>query len=152
MAWIYEPAPDVPPSLYCGTPMKAESEIGTDPQRLPGLLEQFCLKAAPEIWANAWRAAKGNHPPEAADLQRVLQGNDCCVPLVWSPKPMLLAFSSGGYERKAWKLPVDWMRVKTVQLTNVTVDRLTPVGTAEIKDGEVTLALAPGEAVVLTPQ
>src|SRR5207249_699518 len=50
MAWIYEPAPDVPPSLYCGTPMKAESEIGTDPQRLPGLLEQFCLKAAPEIW------------------------------------------------------------------------------------------------------
>ena len=48
--------------------MKAESEIGTDPQRLPGLLEQFCLKAAPEIWANAWRAAKGNHAPEAADL------------------------------------------------------------------------------------
>jgi len=58
----------LPPSLYCGTPMKAESEIGTDPQRLPGLLEQFCLKAAPEIWANAWRAAKGNHAPEAADL------------------------------------------------------------------------------------
>src|SRR6266568_4721311 len=80
MAWIYEePAPNVPPSLYCGTAMKAESEIRTDPKRLPSLLEQFCLKAAPEIWANAWREAKGNHPPDAADLQRVLLGNDCCI-------------------------------------------------------------------------
>src|SRR6266849_1888619 len=152
MAWVYEsPAPDIPPSLYCGTPMHAEAEIGTDPQRLPGLLEQFCLKAAPEIWANAWRAAKGNHPPEAADLQRVLQGNDCCVPLVWKKEPTLLAYSRGGYERKKWKLPVDWMRVKTVQLTNVTVDNVTSVGTAEVKDGEVALALAPGQAVVITP-
>ena len=49
---------------------------------------------------------------------------------------MLLAYSHAGYERKTWKLPLDWMRVKTVQLTNVTVDRLTPVGTAEIKDGD----------------
>jgi len=31
MAWIYElPAPDIPPSLYCGTPMRAEAEIRTD--------------------------------------------------------------------------------------------------------------------------
>src|SRR5580765_7509081 len=47
MAWIYEPpAPDIPPSLYCGSPMRAEAEIRTDPKQLPGLLEQFCLKAA----------------------------------------------------------------------------------------------------------
>jgi hypothetical protein len=153
MAWIYEPpAPDIPPSLYCGTPMKAEAEIRTDPQKLPGLLEQFCLKAAPEIWANAWRAANHNHPPQSADWQRVLQGTDCCLPLVWATKPTLLAYSRGGYERKTWKLPVDWPRVKTVQLTNVTVDSVTPMGAAEAKDGEVALALVPGQAVVIAPQ
>jgi hypothetical protein len=151
MAWIYEPpAPDVPPGLYCGTQMRAESEIRSDPQKLPGLLEQFCLKAAPEIWANTWRTARGNHPPEATDLQRVLQGNDCCVPLVWKTKPTLVAYSRDGYERKTWKLPVDWAGVKTVHLTNVTVDGVTSVGNAEVKNGEVAFTLTPGRAVVIT--
>ena len=116
------------------------------------MLEQFCLKAAPEIWANAWRAANHDHAPQTADWQRVLQGNDCFVPLVWNTDPTLLAYSRGGYERKTWKLPVDWMRVRSVQITNVTVDSVTPVGAAEVKDGEVALALTPGQAVVITPQ
>jgi hypothetical protein len=153
MAWIYEPpAPDIPPRLYCGTPMHAEAEIRTDPKRLPGLLEQFCLKAAPEIWANAWRAAHQDQPPPATDWQRVVQGNDCCVPLVWKTKPTVLAYSRDGYERKSWKLPTDWMRVKMVQLTNVTVDSTTRAGTAEVKEGEVMLTLQPGQAVMLTAE
>jgi hypothetical protein len=151
MAWIYEPpAPEIPPSLFCGTPMRAESEIRTDPRKLPGLLEQFCLKAAPEIWANAWRAA--NHDHRTNDWQRVLQGTDCCIPLVWNTKPTLLAYSRGGYERKTWKLPLDWTRVKTVQLTNITVESVAPAGATEVKDGELALKLAPGQAVVITPR
>ena len=153
MAWIYEPpTPDIPPSLYCGTPMHAEAEIGADPKKLPGLLEQFCLKAAPEIWANAWREAHANHPPPAADLQRVLQGNDCCLPLVWKKEPTLLAYSRDGYARKAWKLPVNWIGVRTVRLANVTVDSITAAGTAEVKDSELALGLTPGQAVVITQQ
>jgi hypothetical protein len=150
MAWIYEPpAPDIPSRLYCGSPMRAEVEIDTDPKRLPGLLEQFCLKAAPEIWANHWRENHHDQPPTSADLQRIVQGNDSCLPLVWKTQPTVLAYSHGGYERKTWKL-ADWMDVKTVNLTNVTVDDLTPVGSAEVKDGEVTLTLAPGQAVMIT--
>jgi hypothetical protein len=153
MAWVYElPAPDVPPSLYCGTPMHAEPEIGTDPKTLPGLLEQFCLKAAPEIWANAWRSTNHNRLPQAEDSQRILQGNDCCVPLVWKPKPALIAYSRNGCASKTWKLPADWMRVKTAETTNVTVDSLTFAGTIAINDGQVTLALAPGQALMLTPR
>ena len=152
MAWLYEaPAPDIPPSLYCGTPMKAEAEIRTDPKKLPGLLDQFCLKAAPEFWANAWREAKGNHPPDAADLQRVLQGNDCCVPLVWKKEPTLLAYSRDGYANKAWKLPADWMQVKTVHVTNVTVESIAWAGTAEVKDGTLALTLSAGQAELITP-
>jgi hypothetical protein len=153
MAWIYEsPAQEITPRLYCGSPMRAESEINTDPKRLPGLLEQFCLKAAPEISANAWRESHDDQPPRAVESQRVVQGNDCCVPLIWKTQSTLLAYSRGGYERKAWKLASDWMNVKTVNLVTVTVDRLTPAGSAEVKDGEVTLTLAPGQAVMITRQ
>ena len=152
MAWIYEPpAPDIPPRLYCGSPMRAEGEIRADPHNLPGLLDQFCLKAAPEIWANAWREANDNHPPPAADRQRILQGADCCLPLVWKSEPTLLAYSRAGYARKTWKLPADWARFKTVRMTNVTVESLTPAGMAEIRDGEISLALAAGQAVMIAP-
>jgi hypothetical protein len=132
--------------------MHAEPEIGTDPQNLPGLLEQLCLKAAPEIWANAWREANGNHQPPAADWQRIHQGNDCCVPLVWKKELTLLTYSRSGYERKTWNLPADWLRVKTVRLTNVTVENVTPAGTTEPREGVLALALAAGQAVMITPQ
>jgi hypothetical protein len=42
--------------------------------------------------------------------------------------------------------------VRTVQLANLTVDSITAAGSAEVKDGELALALTPGQAVVLTPQ
>jgi len=53
---------------------------------------------------------------------------------------------------KTWKLPADWTGVRTVQITNVSVDGAALVGTAEVKDGEVALTLAPGQAVVITAQ
>jgi hypothetical protein len=83
---------------------------------------------------------------------RVLQGDDCCLPLVWKKDPTLLAYSRAGYARKTWKLSGEWTRVKTVQLTKVAVESLAPAGTAEVKDGEVSIALAPGEALMITPR
>lgn len=151
MAWVYEPpAPEIPPSLYCGTTMKAESEIGADPKKLPGLLDQFCLKAAPEIWANAWREAHANRPPSAADWHQILQGNDCCVPLVWKKEPTLLLYSREGYARKTWRLPPDWEQVQDVRVVKVAVDEIAPGGAAEVKEGELALSLAAGEAEVVT--
>ena len=153
MAWIYEaPAPDIRPSLYCGSQMRAESEIRTDPQQLPGLLDQFCLKAAPEIWANAWREAHAGQSPPAGEWQRIMQANDCCVPLVWHKEPILLAYSRTGYTQRTWELPADQHRFKTVKMTDLTVDRLTPGGTAEVKDGKFSLTLAAGQAVIITLQ
>jgi hypothetical protein len=153
MAWIYEqPATNIPPSLYCGSPMRAESEIDRDPKNLSGLLEQFCLKAAPEIWANSWREANGNRPPETAERLRVVQGEDCCLPLVWKKEPTLLAYSRNGYASKTWKLPADWAPVKIVRLANVTVESVTDSGTAEVNDGALTLTLAVGQAIVITPR
>jgi hypothetical protein len=153
MAWIYEsPAPDIPPSLYCGSPMRAESEIRTDPKQLPGLLEQFCLKAAPEIWANAWRENHGGRAPEESERLQVVQGEDCCVPLMWRKEPGLVAHSRRGYASKTWKLPDDWRQVKTVRLASVTVETIKEAGTATVKDGGLMLTLGAGQAMLITPQ
>ena len=148
MAWIYEPpSPDIPPGLYCGSSMRAEAEIRADPKALPGLLEQFCLKGAPEIWANATLSS-----PLSTSQQRVLQGTDSCVPLLWKSTPAVVAYSKTGYASKTWRLAADWAHVKTADTTKVTVDSLTPAGTAEIKDGQVALTLAPGQAVMVIAQ
>jgi len=153
MAWLYEePAPNIPPSLYCGSPMRAEAEIRTDPKKLPGLVEQFCLKAALEIRANALRESNGSRPPEPAERQRMVQENDCCLPLVWKKEPTLLAYSRSGYANKTWKLLADWTQVKTVGCANITVERVTEAGTAEVKHGALTLTLMAGQAMVITPR
>jgi len=38
----------------------------------------------------------------------------------------------------------------TFWLANVTVDGISAAGTAQVKDGELALALAPGQAAVIT--
>jgi hypothetical protein len=119
---------------------------------LSGLLEQFCLKAAPEIWANAWRTSNHEQPPQAADWQRVLQGGDCCLPLVWKKSPTLLAYSRSGCERKLWKVPNDFQSAGKVTLATVTVDNVGPTGTAEVTNGEIAITLSPGQAVMITKQ
>ena len=80
----------------------------------------------------------------------MLQGNDCCVPLPWTPRPALLAYSRDGYARKAWKLPAGYTKASSLQLTNVTVDGLTSAGIGEVTDGELVLKLSPGQAVLVT--
>ena len=153
MAWIYEPpATNVPPRLYCGTPMKGEADVDADPKTLAGLLEQFCLKAAPEIWANSWRAANHDQPPPTAELQRILQGDDCCVPLAWRKTPTFIAYSRHGYARKLWKVPANLMSDGMVTLTNITAESLRTAGTTEVRDGELAMTLAPGQALMITRQ
>jgi hypothetical protein len=65
---------------------------------------------------------KRDRPPEPTERQRVTQGDDCCIPLVWKKEPTLLAHSRNGYASKTWKLPADWPQVKNARLANVTVE------------------------------
>ena len=82
----------------------------------------------------------------------MVQEDDCCVPLVWKKEPTLLAYSRSGYASKTWKPPADWTRVETARLANLTVESVTEAGTAEIKDGALTLSLTAGRAIVITPR
>jgi len=44
------------------------------------------------------------------------------------------------------------LQTKAVKLSIVSVDSVTAAGTAEVKDGELALTLAPGQAVEITRQ
>ena len=70
--------------------------------------------------------------------------------MVWEKEPTLLAYSRDSCVCRAWELHVDWIGVRSVRLANVTVDSITAAGTVEVKDGDLALALTPGQAVVIT--
>lgn len=150
MAWVHDFNFPVPPKLLTYTPMRAEPEIKQDPQRLPGLLDQFALSALPFLWANHWRQDDDTHQPQAADWARVKQGTDVCFPLAWKKIPTLFAYSRLGCTAKAWELPAEWKEAKSVTLSRVTLDDSVPAGTAEIIEGKLRLSLKPGEAVIIT--
>ena len=143
MAWDYQPpAPEIPPSLYCGTPMRAEPEIKEDPINLTGLLPKFCRDVVPWHYRNNTTTAKGDQP--------IRDGDDLFVPALWE-KQMVVAYSAKGYESKTWKLPPGWENVRRVQLAEVTVDGPKPSGSADVESGSITIRVQPGQGLAITP-
>lgn len=151
MAWDYQPpAAGIPPRLYCGTAMRAEPEIKADPVGLTGLLGQFCLKAAPQIWSNTWRRQHGDNPPSAADSARVLHNHNCAIPLTWKRELCVLAYSRHGYTNQTWLLDSTWKNLKKATLDRVTPGGLIPLGTTPVQECSVSLSLAAGQAMLLS--
>lgn len=143
MAWDYQaPAPGIPPSLYCGTPMRAEPEIKNDPKNLGGLLEPFCLQVVPWYYQNNTTAPKGQQPTREDD--------DLFMPALWKDQ-LIVAFSRKGYTEKAWSMPPGWERVSRVVVTPI--DPIAP-GKGEDREvtaGKLTLSLNPGQGVSIAP-
>jgi hypothetical protein len=151
MAWSYNPpAAGIPPSLYCGTPMRAEPQVKRDPTHLTGLLDEFCVKAVPWLWSNAWQAANNQKPPQSADWDRVRQGDDYCIPLAWKKEATLLAYSRNGCEMKVWQLPAGWEKAKRVQLAEITLEGSRPLVEVPVQSGAIRLTLKGGQAVTVT--
>jgi hypothetical protein len=137
MAWHYTPAgPNIPPSLYCGTPMPAEGEIKDDPYRLTGLKEQFCLNVVPWYYENNTTAPKNPHKMQDDD--------DLFMPALWQ-KQMVIAYSKHGYQNKTWLLPPGWEDVTTVQASEVSVDGLGNPQQIPVDNGSITLSMNPGQ-------
>lgn len=157
--WWGEPAPGIslPASLYCSTPMKAETEIGKNPKKLPGLQRQFCADAAAWVYIRHWWASLPDGDPrknkwDGTDWERIRNGADWCVPLPFYGKPAAISFSDKGCQDKTFNLPADWKTVKIARLTRIASDgsKTEDAGTAEIKNGTVTLTLRPGEALQIS--
>lgn len=79
----------------------------------------------------------------------IVDGTDTFVPVTWQEKECI-AFSKNGCE-KTWQLPPEWAGVSKVAVTP-----LYPIGSGSITetavvDGKLTLNLAAGQAVGVTP-
>jgi hypothetical protein len=143
MAWDYHaPAANIPPGLYCGTPMRAEPEIKRDPVQLAGLLEQFCTRVVPWYYDNNTTAAKGP--------QRLRDGGDLFVPALWR-RQMVVAYSPHGYTSKSWQLPPGWESVKKVVVSEISVEQPQRLREIDVRHGAVNLGLRPGQGVTITP-
>lgn len=142
MAWHYNPpARGIPPSLYCGTPMQAEQEIKNDPERLAGLLEQFCLRVVPWYYQNNTTAKKGH--------QKMREGDDVCFPALWRKDKTLIIYSRQGYESKIWELPPDWRGVRHANLFRIKPEGLQKAGVLKVRNRRLVLSVARGEGLTI---
>jgi hypothetical protein len=143
MAWDYQPpAPGIPPSLYCGTPMRAEPEILRDPRNLAGLREQFCERVVPWYYENHTTSRKGSQP--------VRDGDDRCVPALWRERT-LVAFSKAGCDAKRWTLPPGWEGIDRLSVSELSVDGPRRLREIAVEKGGFVLSLTAGQGVVIEP-
>jgi hypothetical protein len=143
MAWVYEaPEGGIVPSLYCGTPMRAEPEILKDPVKLSGLVESFCKNVVPWNYGNNGTAKKGNQP--------VQNGSDLFYPALWRDLTVV-AYSPAGYSSKTWQLPPGWEEVKSVMVSEITPEGSAKVSEIKVENGAVTLGLKEKQGVMIVP-
>lgn len=142
MAWDYvAPAAGIPPSLYCGTPMRAEPEIRKDPVGLTGLVSKFCLDVVPWYYQN-------NHGAQSPAMQR--EGDELLAPVLWQ-ELTLVAFSGKGCPPRLWKLPAGWESVQHVAIREIKPDGLKALARLQVRDGNIRFGLAKGQGVAITP-
>jgi hypothetical protein len=128
---------ELPPQLYCGTPMHGEQQIKEDPEKLTGLIEQFSAKVVPWYYRNNLGKKKND-----AYWQ---QSGDIFLPVLWL-KNTIVAFSEKGYDSKKWKLPAG-LNAKNIIVSIISVEPNAVSRTLPVENGEITLSLKPGEAV-----
>ena len=138
--WIGKPADfhNLPPSLYCGTPMAVEDIAKTDPRRLGALVKQFCTVAVPWYYAN--------NPSPKRDLSVWSMDGDVFLPALWRPWT-IVAYSEKGYTARRWVLPQDWGKVSSVTVTELSTEGPGTQETLPVTGGAITLSLRAGEGV-----
>lgn len=140
MAYHFTPVEGCPPSLYCGTPMKAEPEIMADPVGLTGLLEQFCTRVVP------WHY--GNNPAHPEHTPVTRRDDEICMPALWADR-LVLVWSREGCRAKEWVLPRGWEGVASATAYAIGVEDPRPVADVPLRDLRVGLSLGPGQGVAL---
>jgi len=136
------------------------------------LIEQFFLRTLPWYIMNRESVVEHVHTKDAYEVRftgglrstvrpsdryyrlvrgddTLVDGTDLCVPALWRERECF-AFSKDGSE-KTWSLPAGMREAARLHISSLNPSILNPtVSTVPVKDGTITLALPPGEPVVLT--
>ena len=131
----------LPIELCAYTPMQAEPNITKDPVLLPGLLEEFCLKVVP------WYYKRNGDPSKAATV--IIADDEVVCPALWKPRT-IVAYSQTGFTGKKIRLPSNWVDVKQVQLSLLTLGGLEPGVTLPVEGGLITLRLPANRPTVIS--
>ena len=145
-----------------------ESIIRKDSKNLPGVVKEFATRTLSWYFLNRKLRVSfdGNtarftdnvvscYPGKYTikeDGSFLQDGDDVFIPALWKPHREIIAYSSSGYKKREWSLPVNW---KSVQKADIY--KITPEGHQLIKkdirleNNLITLSLAPDEAVFIVP-
>jgi hypothetical protein len=132
----------LPADLCAYTPMQAELVIMKDPIALPGLIQQFCLNVVP------WYYKRNRDVSRAGTV--IFTDDEVVCPVLWKPRA-LVAFSRTGFAGKKVRIPSNWVDVKKVSVSLITLQAIEKIDTLPVREGIVALTLEPNRPVVLQP-
>jgi hypothetical protein len=151
-----------------GESMHGETLWLAEGSSMPGFLGAFCRTALPWHYLSRLERKKFENDTlfysEGVIAQnefgkRIIRQGDFVlreddhlfVPALWNKKE-IIAYSKLGYTSRAWQLPDDWSKVKSVDLYRITLEGSVPVKKGlSAHDGKLVLSLQEGEAVSIVP-
>jgi hypothetical protein len=151
-----------------GSSMHGEEIWQKDKDRMPGFLGMFCRTTLP--WHYLSRLDRMKF--ENGDLfysdgvvartegqKRIIrkgafllrEDDDLFVPALWNTNE-IIAYSRSGYEQKSWKMPDDWVAVRSVDLYRVTLDGCAPLRkNVPVSDAGLVLSMEADTAISIVP-
>jgi hypothetical protein len=141
--WLNKPKnfTALPSELCCYTPMQAESAIRKDPVNLPGLIEEFCLKAVP------WYYKRNGDVSKAGTT--IISDDEVICPALWRDRT-IVAYSKTGFSTKKIRVPSNWVGVKQVKVSLITLNKTEEKEIISVNDGVILLSLGKNEPMVIT--
>jgi len=155
-----------------GTSMHGEDIVKKDKVRLTGFLQEFSTTTLLWQYLNQYERLSYDGATDTVQFSdgvtsskqngkrvvmhgdvTIADGTDMFVPALWrKDKLEIFAFSQDGYKDRSWKLPAGWAGVQAVDVFEIGLGlpRLIEPGLATA-GGAVTLSLAAGSAVSITP-
>jgi hypothetical protein len=151
-----------------GSSMHGEEIFKEDKENLPGFLGMFCRTALPWYYLSRLERQKfendalyysegvvariegGKRIIRKGDF--ILREDDNLFVLALWNKKEIIAYSRPGCQNKAWQLPDDWRKVRTVDLYRITLEGCVRLKKrVPVTDGKLVLSLEKEEGISIVP-
>jgi hypothetical protein len=141
--WLNKPKDyaSLPVDLCAYPPMQAEPNIMKDPVVLPGLIEEFCLKVVP------WYYKRNADVAKAATV--IITDDEVICPVLWQNRA-IVAYSKAGFRDRKIRIPSNWVGVKQVNLSRITLGAIEGTGTLPVEHGVLRFTLPGNEPTLIS--